>query len=586
MGLETIYRQLEIVRQRLKWLRALDQARVGLLAGIACALVCLIAGRLWPIEAIWAYAAACLLLAPMAGGLWGWFAHVSNGLSAKTMDRLNQSGEAEDLMVTALAFSESDSQLARQQRWQAEEYGAAFISRLKSHLPLTRKPKWWIFIGLGFAVAVAFVVMPNPMNDVIDKHKQERQWVQGQVKETDQMIEQLESKSLDPLVKQALEKELQTLRQPLEESRAGEQSLEALENTMKKLQEMSDRLERRQQERNAWLDQWKKSPSAAELANGLQQNDQQQAGKEIDKLKSDLPKLSPAERKKLADELQELAAEAPQHDEEAKRLAEALSKAAAALKEGNAQETELAMEQLKQLVQENAGAAASRAQQLAEASQLASALAEQGLGLAQDMSASGMAVADSWSMGGLAEQLASAGTVSAGGEAGAEGSAGSGSASAGSSGSQSGSGSGENGPAQGKGAATDGGSSGAGTGSGNGNGTGSGSGSGSGSGTGSGGNGAGSGGSGAGLGSGGRNLITVPRDYKGSGNVQNDGGPATGGQVQKGGKSPVFEGVSRPYNEVYRDYASEAKRSLERSELPQSMQGLVERYFMEIDPGS
>jgi hypothetical protein len=56
--------------------------------------------------------------------------------------------------------------------------------------------------------------------------------------------------------------------------------------------------------------------------------------------------------------------------------------------------------------------------------------------------------------------------------------------------------------------------------------------------------------------------------------------------VQKGGKSPVFEGVSRPYDEVYSDYASEAKRSLERSELPQSMQGLVERYFMEIDPGS
>lgn len=580
--METIYRQLEIVRKRLKWLRVLDQARMGLLVGIACGLVCLIAGRLWPIEAIWAYAAAGLLLAPTVGGLWGWFAHVPNGLSARTMDRLNQRGEAEDLMVTALAFAESDNQLARQQRLQAEEYGAAFISRLKSNLPLTRKPKWWIFIGLGFAVAAAFIIMPNPMNDVIDKHKQERQWVKAQVKEADQMIEQLESKSLDPLVKQALDEELQTLRKSLEESRAGEQSLEALENTMKKLQEMSDRLERRQQERSAWLDKWKANSSTGELANGLQQNDQEQAGKEIDKLKSDLPKLSPAERKKLADELQGLAAEAPQHDEDAKRLAEALSKAAAALGEGNAQEVELAMEQLKQLVQENAGAAASRAQQLAEASQLASALAEQGLGLAQDMSASGMAVADSWSMGGLAEQLASAGTGSADGETGSDGSTGSDSASAGSSGSQSGSGSGGTGPAQGNGSSADSGSSGAGTGSGTGNGAGSGSGSGSG----SGGNGAGSGGSGAGLGSGGRNLITVPRDYKGSGNVQNDGGPTTGGQVQKGGKSPVFEGVSRPYNEVYSDYASEAKRSLERSELPQSMQGLVERYFMEIDPGS
>ncbi|MNE76032.1 hypothetical protein D3C81_1380330 [compost metagenome] len=80
-------------------------------------------------------------------------------------------------------------------------------------------------------------------------------------------------------------------------------------------------------------------------------------------------------------------------------------------------------------------------------------------------------------------------------------------------------------------------------------------------------------------------MITAPRDLKGSGNVQQDGGPSTGGNVQKGGKSPIFDGVSRPYEEVYSDYETEAKRSLERSELPQSMQSLVENYFVEIDPG-
>ncbi|MNO07196.1 hypothetical protein D3C81_2292930 [compost metagenome] len=55
--------------------------------------------------------------------------------------------------------------------------------------------------------------------------------------------------------------------------------------------------------------------------------------------------------------------------------------------------------------------------------------------------------------------------------------------------------------------------------------------------------------------------------------------------MQKGGESPVFDGVSRPYEEVYSDYATEAKRSLERRDLPQSMQSLVENYFTEIDPG-
>jgi len=35
---------------------------------------------------------------------------------------------------------------------------------------------------------------------------------------------------------------------------------------------------------------------------------------------------------------------------------------------------------------------------------------------------------------------------------------------------------------------------------------------------------------------------------------------------------------------VYRDYAAAAKDALGRSPLPKSMQGLVERYFQEIQP--
>ena len=82
--------------------------------------------------------------------------------------------------------------------------------------------------------------------------------------------------------------------------------------------------------------------------------------------------------------------------------------------------------------------------------------------------------------------------------------------------------------------------------------------------------------------------MTTPRDLAGSGNgnVKQDGGPATGGSVQRGGTSPVFDGVSRPYEEVYSDYAAEAKESLKRGDLPQSLQSLVENYFIEIDPGS
>lgn len=575
--MDSIYRQLDIVRKRLKWLQAWTKARIGWLAGLVAAMLCLLAGRLWPIESLWIYAVSGLLLGPSLGWLWGWLSPVSDIMTARTMDQWKQSGEAEDLMVTALSFAESDSMLAVQQRLQAEEYSARFIQQIKQNLPYSFKPKWWLIYGAGCAVIVALVLLPNEMNDVIDRQKQERAWVKAQVKETDEKIEELANQPLDPLNKAALDQELQKLRQVLAESRQGEKSLEALEQSMKTLQEMSDRLNLQEQERTAWLDKWQANPSTSSLAKALQQNQAEEAKQELDQLKSRLPEMSQAEKQKLADQLQGLVEEAPQKDEDAKRLAEALSKAAAALNADDPQELEQAMEQLKQLAEENANAAEALSKQSAAAAQLASALAKQGIGLAQDMAAAGLAVADSWSMGGMAEQLASAAASGTGGEADPDGSSenGTGSPSEGASGAADGSGA-----AEGSGSSA-GGANGAGAGSGSENGAGTGNGSGAG-----GGNGTGSGnGAGVGDGSGGRSLVTTPREYKGSGNIQNDGGPTSGGQVQKGGNSPVFDGVSRPYEEVYSDYASEAKRSLERSELPQSMQGLVERYFMEIDPG-
>ncbi|WJH34623.1 hypothetical protein N6H14_33525 [Paenibacillus sp. CC-CFT747] len=79
--------------------------------------------------------------------------------------------------------------------------------------------------------------------------------------------------------------------------------------------------------------------------------------------------------------------------------------------------------------------------------------------------------------------------------------------------------------------------------------------------------------------------MTTPRSLEGSGNVQSDQGPVSGpGQVEKGGPAPVVDGVSRPYEEVYSEYAAEAKSSLDRHPLPQNMQNRVRDYFTEIQP--
>jgi hypothetical protein len=80
--------------------------------------------------------------------------------------------------------------------------------------------------------------------------------------------------------------------------------------------------------------------------------------------------------------------------------------------------------------------------------------------------------------------------------------------------------------------------------------------------------------------------VSTPRTPVGGGTTETDSGPAQsgGGDVMQGGPAPAVDGVSRPYEEVYTDYAAEATRSLNRSQLPSSMQQLVRDYFTEIQP--
>ncbi len=175
-------------------------------------------------------------------------------------------------------------------------------------------------------------------------------------------------------------------------------------------------------------------------------------------------------------------------------------------------------------------------QQLAQAGALSGAIGQMGTPMAGQLAAQGATVPGAFSPGGVAAAGASAGT-------GTSASAGAG-ASAG---------------------------SGAGTGTGAGAGASAG---------------AGAGGLQGGTGIGSRNLVTTPRTMEGSGNIQTDTGPsATGsGEIEKGGQSPMMDGTTRPYEEVYSQYANEAKSAVDRHELPQNMQNLVRDYFIEIQP--
>lgn len=558
--MEEIYRQLGVVRRRMQWLRAWAGSRYGLITGLAAAAAWLCAGRLWPIEGLLWQSAGLAVLFTLVGLLWGFFARpVSLLEAARTMDRAETGEERRDEMATALSFGESDVLAAQWQRAQAAQYGAAYVREIKRRLPFPVRRKFWLSAaGLLTAIAV-LAVLPNPMEQELAKRKEQREWVAAQKQETEEQAKELEARQLEPIAKEALSREIAELRRALELSKEPEDALDSVEHAMKSLKEMSDKIELKQREMEKWLEEWKANPLPEGLAQALQQQNQQALNEKMEDFRQKAASMSEEERNRLAQDLRQIAEAAPLDDEKAQRLAEALKKAAEALEKGNAQELEQALELLEQALQESMAGMNSGLDQAEAASALAAALAKQGMELAEQMAASGLAVSDTWSMGGIAEQWAGDAAL-------ASGEPGSGA-------------SGEGGEGQG-----------AGQGQGQGGGQGSGSGSGGGNSGGSGTMGRGQGsatGQGAGLGSGGRELVTTPRDLKGSGKLERDGGEihGGGGDVQKGGKSPVFDGVSRPYDEVYSDYAAEAKRSLERSELPQSVQSLVESYFTEIDPG-
>lgn len=571
-AIEQINRQIQVVIRRLRWLRVIEGFWYGLLSGIVTAILWFLAGRVWPIHNLWIYAAASFSVVLIAVCLWGILRKISAEAAAKLMDRGNQEVGQEqlDAMTTALAFASTDSLPARMQRNQAISYGEEYVFQIKKKLPAPRKRKWWIASALGALLIVLLVVLPSPMDEVLAQQNKEREWANMQKQETEKRIKELETYKLEPIQREPLNQELKNLKRSIAEGSEPEKMLSDVEQTMKQLKEMSDKLELKERNREAWLDEWKKNSLTEGLSEKLKAKQAESLSDEMKALNNKMSTMNPQEKQQLADQLKQLADKAPSDDKGAQQLADALKKAAEAISSGNQEEITQALKQLEEAMRKNIESSDSQSQQSEAAAALASALAKQGMSLAEDMAASGMAVSSTWSMGGAAEQLASSGGTSSGDSS--ETSGGSGEAGSPSDGSGSTPGNG----ASGNGSSGQSGGNGQG-GNGNGNGSPGGKGQGTGSGSGK--------GSGAGLGSGGRTLITAPRDLKGSRNVQQDGGPSTGGNVQKGGKSPIFDGVSRPYEEVYSDYETEAKRSLERSELPQSMQSLVENYFVEIDPG-
>lgn len=568
--MENIMTSIRSVRRRLQLFKAGSFALRGLAAGLAAAVILLGVAYLVPIPYSMIWALACALSGTVLGAAAAFLKPVRAEAAARAMDAADPAEERRDLMMTALEFQQQESVAAKWQRAQAEAYGREFAAKRKERLPFA-----WKFGRMAAAsstlvvICLILLVLPNPMDRELRQRAEQQAMIDVEQKKAEALAKELSEAPIEPEARAPLAETATDLAKELGDSRRAEEALDKMEEAMKKLGSQSDEAAQQQKE----LQDWGRRLAAQQALQEAAKSTPMDASERAEALKNAMSKMSEQQKKELANALKNLAEQAPPSGKETAALQEAIKKAAEEL----AASGQLTDEQLQELA-EKLAAAAAESGSLGEQSELAAAaaaqLARSGMNMASELAAAGVSVSDTWGSGGTAEALADAGSANG------EGSSGEGGSGEGSSGEEGESGSSGNGEGAGSQGTASGQASGQGQGQGNGQG------SGSGSGSGSGGNGNGQGGSGAGWGNGGRELVTTPRDLQGQGNIQSDKGPSSGGDKQNGGVSPTVDGVSRPYEEVYSEYSERAKDSIGRSDLPQSVQGLVESYFTEIRPES
>jgi hypothetical protein len=584
MNKDPLLHDLSKVKKRLTLFALTRMGLYGLLGGSLAGAIILAASRIWPLL----HSRQMLLIVVGAGLVVGIGLGILRRASVRDAARQMDRGEPQDAISTALeglmpkdpgSVRSANEIIVRLQREEAEEAARRYTSDLRRTLPWPVWKRWrpLVFGALAaWLMIVLLLLLPNPLDDRAEALAESREAIRQMEKEREELEKKLEELELPDEEKDKLLKPLDELRKELKEPGVDSaKALKELEAAMKELELAAKEAQAAAQRLQAVADAMTEQRELKKIGEAMQARAAEALADAIDELRSRLRELSPAEREALAEALERLAGQQPQEGA-AGELAAALDEAArqvrdageASAGEGEPAGGEEGGDGLAALEQALArGLTQGELEELARAA--AGQLGQSGRQLAESLAAQGGAVPPSWAAG-----QAGSGGASPGSGSGASPGSGAGQGSGSGAGQGSGSGAG-----QGSG-------SGAGQGSGSGAGQSSGSGAGQGSGNGAGqGNGSGAGqGSGAGSGVGGRELVTTPRSMQGEGQIENDFGPSTGGTTQNGGQSPMIDGTTRPYNEVYGEYAAEAKRTLGRTQLPASMQDKVKQYFDQIQP--
>ncbi|WP_438431668.1 hypothetical protein [Gorillibacterium sp. sgz500922] len=577
-GAGSLSAALSPIRRRLRGVRAARYTLVGLLAGGGAASGIAVPARIWPLAYYRPAALIGLAAGLLAGLAWGLLRPVRLSQAAAAADRLSGGNPA----ATALDYADSEQPVARLQRQEGLAAIAAARERLSAAVPLPVERRRLAAAGALLALTAVLLLLPNPQDSVIAERQERQRLAQESRDKIEQAAERVREAELPAAAKKPIADALAELQKDLRQTKDPQAALDKMEKALGEMQKQLDEARGKEAAARRFAEELKKTPDLKALGESLAKRSQEQLAKAGGALRESVAKMSNEQKKALAEQLEKLAAKTPagkageQVQQAMKEAAERMKQAADSGAKADTAAMQAALTAMDQALQQALAEGKLDSGLAALAAQEGKALAEVGAAAAGRLAAgTGKPASGGWAPGGDAQAMAAGepepgGDSSAGGDAPGAGSPAPGGAAGGGSGQGTGPGSGASGSGQG----------------GTGGGSGAGSGSGRGTGSGSGGSGSGAGGSGAGFGAGSRNLVSTPRSLQGSGNVQKDGGPASPGQgsVQQGGPAPAIDGTTRPYQEVYRDYETAARSSLERNPLPQNLQNLVRDYFTGINP--
>jgi len=501
-------------RARLALQRGIVWALRGLAGGICVAIALVLVARFvpWPGFVLWV---SVSLLAGLAAGMaYGLASRPSMLKSTILTDRLTG---LSDRLSTAWELRSEDTPIACLQRDNA-------LESLKGRKPSEIICLWpglraFAPVLAGIVLAGLLVILPNPMDKVIQGQEEFQNQIAQAVEEVSKAKEEL-TETESPLSAE----ERATLEDALEKLEEALNNAEDTPEALKALSEAEDeigQIERQASQANDLkeiADAMSGSAATESLGQALASGDEAALREAMNALAEQIKDMSPEELQDLASALQQAANSAAGQDE---ATAGALRNAARAIASGESGQGDTALENLQDaLATLQSGAASQAALEQAIASLRNARSFVSGVALAQAGQGSGE-------------------------------------------GNGSGSGSGE------------------GNGSGNGSGSGSGQGAGSGTGTGSGGGTGGSGvGNQPGVQQGdetGR-LVTGDETVFVPGT-----GPDIPVEIQTGSGAGAAPGILRPYTEVIGEYADQAREHMERSPLPAGYQDLVRRYFSELE---